>query len=305
MFKRILLTLDGSPLALAALPAAVTLARTSGGELRLLTALEVPPIFVYPEFRSEDRSSAEAYLQEIADDVAREWDGSVTTVVREGRIHDEILGEAADWRADLIVMSTHGRGGISRVWMGSVADHCVRKAERPVLLVRPPAPSAANLATSLPVDRVVLPLDGSELAETAVPHAVALAKQLEVPITLVLAVRYLDSSEYPWVSPTVGREQGWFEEEKNVARRYLNRLVDRIRTEGVASTTQVVTSPQPAQAILEEAGTDLIIMTPQGRGLLHRAIVGSVADKVVRGAEGPVLIIPPEEQRATGSNDPS
>ena len=304
MFKRILLTLDGSPLAVAALPAAVTLARMSGGELRLLTALEVPPVFAYPEFRSEHRISAESYLLEIANDVAREWGGSVTTVVREGRIHDEILGEAEDWGTDMIVMSTHGRGGLSRVWLGSVSDRCVRKSERPVLLIRPPASGAFNPATSLAVARVVLPLDGSELAEAALPHAVTLANQLDAPFTLVLAVTYLGSPEYPWVSLTVGLKQRLLEKEKNEASRYLNGLMDRLRAEGAASTAQVATNPQPAQAILDEAGADLIVMTPRGRGVLDRAIVGSVADKVVRGAEGPVLIVPPEARRAPASAGP-
>ena len=70
----------------------------------------------------------------------------------------------------------------------------------------------------------------------------------------------------------------------------------------MASTAQVATNPQPAQAILTEAGTDLIVMTSQGRGVLDRAILGSVADKVVRGAEGPVLIIPQEARRAPDSD---
>ena len=225
MFKRILLTLDGSPFALSALPAAVTLARKSGGELRLLTALGVSQVFVFHESRSDERVSAEAYLVEIANDVAREWGGSVTTVVREGRVHDEILGEAEDWGTDLIVMSTHGRGGLSRVWLGSVADCCVRKAEWPVLLIRPPASGASNAATALAVARVVVPLDGSELAEAALPHAVTLAKQLGVPIALILAVTYLGSPEYPWVSLTVELKQRLLEKEENEASRYLNGLM--------------------------------------------------------------------------------
>jgi nucleotide-binding universal stress UspA family protein len=295
MHKRILLTLDGSPFAEAALPAALTLAQTEGGEIRLLSALEVPPIFVYPEFRSEDRICAEAYLGGLAERTERDWGGAVTIVVREGRIGDEILAEAAQWGADVIVMATHGRGGLARAWLGSVAEHCVRKAERPVLLVRPQASGEGPPRVSTTWSRVVVPLDGSELAETALPHAIALCRQLGVPITFVRVVTYLSAPEFPWVPFTVALNERLIASEKIEAERYLNALIDRLREERVTATARVVTSVQAAQAILAEARADLIVLARRGLGFVDRAILGSVSDKVVRGAEGAVLIIPPPE----------
>ena len=288
MYKRILLTLDGSPFAEAALPAALTLARRLDGELRLLSALEVPPIFVYPEFRSEDRIGVEKYLREVATRVTQDWDGKVTTVVREGRVGDEITAEAAEWNADVIVMATHGRGGLARAWLGSVAEHCVKKAERPVLLVRPTAGAG-------PPDwpRVVVPVDGSESSEDALPYAVALAEPLGIPITLVRVVTYLNAPEYPWVPLTMALNDGLIAAMKEDAERYLERLADRVRALGVVVSAGVVTGAQAGQAIVAEARGDLIVMTRRGLGFVDRAILGSASDKVVRGAEGAVMIIPP------------
>jgi nucleotide-binding universal stress UspA family protein len=289
-FQRVLLTLDGSPFAEAALPAALTLARKMNGELRLLSALEVPPILVYPEFRSDDRIGAEKYLQDVAKRATHGWDGEVTTVVREGRVGDEITREAAEWSADVLVMATHGRGGLARAWLGSVADHCIRKAERPVLLVRPPEADPRIPANWL---RVVVPLDGSESSEAALPHAIELGEQLGIPITLVRVVTYMNAPEYPWVPLTVQLNERLIASEKNEAEGYLKGLFDRLGGHGVTVTARVVTGVHPAHAIIAEARTDLIVMTRQGLGRLDRAIFGSVSDQVVRAAEGAVMIIPP------------
>jgi nucleotide-binding universal stress UspA family protein len=291
MYKRILLTLDGSPFAEAALPTALMLARKLDGELRLLSALEVPPIFVYPEFISDDRRGGEKYLREVAKRVAHDWDGQVTTVVREGRVGDEITGEAAEWSADVIVMATHGRGGLARAWLGSVAEHCVKKAERPVLLVRPTG--GASPQHSPDWSRVVVPVDGSESSEAALSHAAALAEPMGIPITLVRVVTYLNAPEYPWVPLTMTLNDRLIAAVTDEAERYLERLTDRLRALEVVVMARVVTGAQAGQAIVAEARADLIVMTRRGLGFADRAILGSVSDKVIRGAHGAVLVIPP------------
>lgn len=301
MFKRILVTLDGSQFAEQALPPGLMLARKLDGEIRLLSALEVNPIFVYPEIRSDNRMGAETYLRKVVRRVTHEWDGKVTTVVREGRVGDEIIGEAAEWRADVIVMATHGRGGLARAWLGSVAEHCVKHAERPVLLVRPTIEADPQVSTDWP--RVVVPLDGSEASEAALPYAVALAEPIGIPITLVRVVTYLNPPEYPWIPLTTSLNDSLIATVKEEAERYLERLTDQLRALGVVVAPRVLTGAQAGQAILTEARTDLIVMSRRGLGFVGRAILGTVSDKVVRGAEGAVMIIPPERssERWTGT----
>src|SRR5690606_5587018 len=94
-----------------------------------------------------------------------------------GPVSDSLLANAEATRADLIVMTSSGRGGISRALFGSVADALVRRTEIPVLLVRPlpDAHSARTPSSPRPIRRVLLPLDGSDAAERIIPHAIALA----------------------------------------------------------------------------------------------------------------------------------
>lgn len=293
MIRRVLLTLDGSTFSEAALPAAVTLAGRAGAELRVLSALEIPPRFVYPEFRSDDRIRMEAYLAGIAESTPGV---AVTTVVREGRVGEEILREIGEWKPDVVVMATHGRTGPSRAWIGSTADRCAREADRPLLLVRPSGGAKGREETPLAVRRVLVALDGSRTAEEALPHAVEMAGILGVPLVLVTVVTFMGALEFPF-GPTSNAEMNdrLLAQETTDATAYLEPLAAQARQAGVTVTTTVASDAVASRAILSEAGKDLLVMTPRGLGRVRRALLGSTADKVVRGAEGPVLLIPPRE----------
>jgi nucleotide-binding universal stress UspA family protein len=294
MLRRILVPLDGSPFANAALPTAITLARRTGGEVRLLHVVEVPPALAYPEYRAEDHAWADGYLADLAR--TQGADARVGTSVREGRILDEIQKEAAAWSAKLIVMTTHGRGGVSRLWMGSVADRCVRSSSVPVLLVRPHEKPDAPAPDFAPA-RVVVPLDGSPLAESALPWGAALAKAFGARVVLLRGISNFGGFDAAYLA--LDRQR--FEGDRTEAGAYLEERAAAVRSAGVEVETRVLTEPSLAEAIAARGADEIIVMTTHGRGGLDRAVFGSMADKVVRSASCPVLIVRPPrsaEERA-------
>lgn len=300
MFRRILVPLDGSSFAEAAIPAAASVAADGGAEVRLVcvqAATPIDPESSWP-FEPDGLAWAEAYLAEAAARIRATWSGALTTSVRSGEVTEEILAAADEWDADLIAVATHGRGGVSRAWLASVADSCIRRAQCPVLALRPaesnPGATSGRLGSGR--GRIVVPLDGSPLAEAALPYGAPLAQRLGVPLLLLSAVpdpeiaavyRRLESTD-----PSVAAEQ------------YLAEQLARLREEGVRAEAYVVTDVATAHAILTEAGGDLVVMSTHGRGGLDRAIFGSVTDQVVRGTAGAVLVVRPagsgRKQRSVG-----
>ena len=287
MFRRILVPLDGSTFAEAALPAAFTLAQKNGGEIRFLCVLE--PVGSYPgALHTPDNDWAKGYLAKASERTQQTWDGALTTSVRNGLATNEIAAEAEAWKADAIVLATHGRGGVSRAWMGSVADRLIRTATRPLLAVRPPKPGTSDSSRSLAISQVVVPLDGSELAEAALPYGAALAKQFGVPLALIRVLTHQNLGGLSYVPDTIDLS--------TQASQYLKEHIGRLSRDGVEVTENVV-ADGAAHAVLSQADGDLVVMSTHGRTGTDRVLLGSVADKVVRGATGAVLVIPPRAGR--------
>lgn len=292
MLRRLLVPLDGSPFAEAALPVAVTLVEKTDGELRLMSVLE-PVIMERPELRAGDVAWSERYLDGAAERIRARWSGPLSSAVFSGKAAETITSEAAAWGAELIVMSTHGRGGLSRLWMGSVADRVLRAAVSPVLLVRP-REEDVGLSEQLAVRRVVVPLDGSELAERALPYGSVLADAFGATVLLIRSTAYPSHIGTPYLPEVMEVTQELAEQDLREARGYLDAWVERLRARGLECSSLVVDEPGPARAILAREAGDVIVMSTHGRGGFDRAVFGSVADKVVRNAEMPVLVVPPE-----------
>ena len=169
MFNRVLVPLDGSAIAQSAVPAAQNLVARSGGAMRLLSVHDVGWAMATGERFDSARHRAETYLAGVKTTV--ELKGTpVTAVLREGYVVHQILGEAEAWGADLIALATHGRGGLSRFWLGSVADQCIRRAHRPVLLLRPPEQDQEEDPPPFQMTRIVVPVDQSDLSELPRVH---------------------------------------------------------------------------------------------------------------------------------------
>src|SRR5437870_2872344 len=161
MFNKLLVPLDGTPEAAMALPLARTMAQACSGQLVLVRVTSA-------EYRRE-RSTAKQYLASVAADLAN-TQLVVSTEVRSGDVPSEILGAIRDHQADLVVMATHGRKGLQRAVMGSVAEVVLTRGTAPVLLVRPGGNPTTGIRTLL------VPLDGTPGGALALASATAVAR---------------------------------------------------------------------------------------------------------------------------------
>jgi nucleotide-binding universal stress UspA family protein len=307
--------LDGSPFGEHALPLALSLARRQGAALQVVH-VHVPLVGMYGELgafydESLDRElmeSEQAYLDAVVNRLAAAADVSLSTALLDGPAPDAIARRAAATGADLLIMTTHGRGPLARFWLGSVADALVRQATIPVLLVRSQE-SAPDLAREHALRRILIPLDGSDLAEQVLEPALALGAAAQAEYTLLRVVKPMTPASYDPASGRVSElresllkqlqsldRQQWAE-----ARDYLERPAERLRARSLTVQTHVVSHEQPAAAILDYAstrGADAIALATHGRGGLKRLLLGSVADKVLRGATIPVLVYRPVDRSA-------
>jgi nucleotide-binding universal stress UspA family protein len=204
-------------------------------------------------------------------------------------LHEWILKEGVDQ----VVMTTHGRGGLERLWLGSVADGLVRHVPAPVLLWRP-GREAVDLTERPSFQRILVPLDGSELAEAIVFWARELARLFAVPVSLVAVFPVPDA---PGAEP-VGEME--VENRLKELEAYLDAAAGRAREGGIQVDTAVRAGASVADEILshrKRIGADLVALSTHGRGGITRLLLGSVADKVIRGSEGHVLVhLDSEEQ---------
>jgi nucleotide-binding universal stress UspA family protein len=216
----------------------------------------------------------------------------VTTTVLRGQPAACLLDHAERTQATLSVVTTHGRGGLSRLWLGSVTEALVRQGIRPIVVVRPAEDQAQAPAdlTPTPLGRVLVTLDGSRESE------LVLAPLLELFGT---RVAYLLMRAISPLHPMLRRIATGAEYERDLAvqtelvARYLNRLVDEVRATGADAAYCAPQHFEPTRAINEAAvasRADLIAIATAGRGPLGRALLGSVADKVLRTADRPVLL---------------
>ena len=314
MFRSILVPLDGSSFAESALPLAVSLAKRDGAALQVVRVHEpIAGVYLHRAGTFEAAldqdlmEDAQNYLESIVHRLSGETGLLAGSVVLKGPVSEIIARHAAECGADLLVLTTQGRGPLGRMWFGSVADALVRELPIPILLLRPNE-VASNLSSSKASRHVLIPLDGSQFAEQALEPALALSGA-EGQVTLIRVIPLISPVAY---EPTSGRVSGLRtsvlrqlqelkRQQEAEANEYLEQLAERLRARSVSVNTQFVAYEQPAIAILDAAarhGADAIAMTTRGRSGLKRMVLGSVADKVVRGASTPVLICPAVEQPA-------
>jgi len=291
MYQSILLPLDGSGFSEAAVPAALSLSRKTGASLRMVTVIEFFPTSAPYGWEDAARDQASEYLADLKERIQPRAGGEVTTTVLMGHVPSAL--EAESEPADLVVMASHGRGGLSRAWLGSVADHVVRHAENPVLLVRPEEGVEPDLEADWAVRKMLLPLDGSEISEAILSHATELGSLFGAAYHLLRVVPSPKqfASSYPPDLIEANRER--MRRETLEAEEYLKAQGESLRASGVKVDERVLTGGQPPHDILSEAQTadcDFIAVSAHGRGRLARALLGSTSDKVLRGTHLPVLL---------------
>jgi len=304
MFHSLLVPLDGSQFAEQALPLALSIANHAGASLELLRvhepyAMQDASAFRPPydaEKEAAFRDQQQAYLEAVVSRLQTTASVPVTSFLATGFVEDAILGRVQTKPADLIVMTTHGLGPLSRFWLGSVADELVRHGPVPIVLVRPQEVDRASRETPV-VRRVWIPLDGSELAERVLEPAIALGCVTEADYVLLRIVEPCRWSERgPLVAELLGTDHPQYEQRKDEARAYLDSVAERLHCKGLHVQTRVAVGNSAPAAILDAVGdrnSDLIAVATHGRGGLKRAVLGSVADKIVRGTLAPVLVYRP------------
>ena len=304
MLHTIMLPLDGSALAEHALPTAISLARRSGATLHLVRVHDPYAANVdasrIPEVDDAIRAEEMRYIQHV---VGRAGAAGVPArgVVVEGAPAPALGRYAADRRMELIVMATHGRTGLSRAWMGSVADGVMRASKIPVLLVRP-GDGVADIERGPTFTGILVPLDGSPRAESVLEPAAALAEAFGASITLLEIVEptYVvpQSLGLSWTPTEVDTERA--EARAEIAEDGLRAVAGNLRARHpeIEVRTEVRAFARTAAGILERAHSsdfDLVAMTTQGRGA-SRVLLGSIADKVLRGTALPLLLMRPSRE---------
>lgn len=296
--RRIMVPLDGSAFSESALPWAFAIGDAWDADVEIVNVHEPLPV---PEFGPIDEDVvdewSQSYLARTALRIADATGRQVTTTVLHGAPVEALQKHEADSGADLVVMATHGRGPLSRLWLGSVADAYVRRARVPVLLTRPDDDEQPNLAATPSLDRVLVPLDGSDAAESVLAVARDACDSFGVTYDLLRVFPYPDEFASAYLPQTVSANAQALEEGKQVARAYVERMATALHADGAQAESDVVVDHSPAAGILHHAGeknVDLIAMATHGHGGVTRALLGSVTDKVVRGAAVPVLVVRPE-----------
>ena len=299
MFRKVLVPLDGSPFAEQALPHALGIVRRSGATLDLvhvhvLHVLDEHKVGRYaydPDIDKQHRREEEFYLENTAKSLAAVAPVTWTAAVVGGLDSEGILQRVQDGKADLIVMTTHGRGAIDRFFLGGVADELIRQAAVPVLLVRPHEPAPGLVPEPL-LEHVLVPLDGSSLAERALEPALDLMRLWKGRCTLLRVIEATPAATEAWPNRPHPPEH----EREVAAKAYLEKIAGRLREQGTAVETRIVVGLHAAPAILEAAQTqrcDFIALATHGWGGLRRMFLGSVTDKVIRASSLPVLAFRP------------
>lgn len=269
MLQPILVPLDGSPDAEQALPYAEALAEP-GCQLILLEVGEDPD----SEFFLLDRHAGSCARLETAN----------------GDPAEQILRVARDLGVGAIVMTTHGRGALGRWAFGGVADAVTRRSPVPVMVVRP-----GEAMPEPEMRRLVVPLDGSPLAEAALPFAQALAQQLRIPVRLLTAVdpvSLVPSAVAPALAFDAEVYSDTLDRLRSAAQGWLTTASDRLREAGIEASGEIIPgSPYVALADALQPG-DVVVMTSHGRSGVTRVLLGSVAEKLIREGPSPVILVP-------------
>ena len=295
MYTRILLPLDGSKAAEQVLPYGRFLAKALKIPVELLEVidLEALRLFANPErgryvdtLLDERMETNKSYLEAIAQSIQG---AQVTCVVEKGKAEDVVIERAATDKDMLIIMATHGRSGMQRWVLGSVADKVLHGSTNHLLLIR--ANEQGKAVGDGALKTVIVPLDGSPLAETVLPYVVDLAKKMRLEVVLMRA--------YALPPSVAGEDYGFYSADfldqiEAEARDYLAEKVKEVKGKGLENVSSVVNVGYGAEEIItlaRKTPDNFIAMSTHGRSGIKRWVLGSVTERVVRHSGDPVLII--------------
>lgn len=316
MFQRIIVPLDGSSRAERAIPVAATLARASQGSIVFLRVVvpghEIgsygaePAVGVVPSQLEINIAEADQYLSSVATIFRDYLTGiKIETEVETGRAASTILSAARWEHGDLIVLCSHEETGLKRWVFDSIALQAVRHTPVPVLVLNEHV-TGHPLEEPVPPLRVLVPLDGSTLAETALTPVMQLMATLPLTGTSTLhLLRVVDDVPVFNGSMRGQAQVDTFisERECTEAQTYLDSVIKRLQEEALGKTqlsltTSVIVSPDVPGTIIrqaEEEHCDLIALATHGRGALMRVLMGSITERVIGHTTLPLLVTRPQE----------
>lgn len=302
MLRTILVPLDGSELAERALPTAFDLARRTGGEIHLVRVHAPLAIIgatadgmITQDLLATDeavRERSRAYLADVAARSSAEWGVRAVPHLSDGSASANITDVAERVKADLIVMTTHGHGGFAPDWMGSVTDAVIRHSHRPVLALPIDGREAAAPFTPR---SILVTLDGSDHARTILPAAQGFALAFGARVALVRVVAPFVPNDALSTLTQSSPDAFGVDTDAAVAKAELDREVASLESAGVRATATVLEERAIVRSLLDHvkaSDADCLAIATQGRGL-SRIFVGSVADKLIRSARRPVLVLRP------------
>lgn len=280
-----LVPLDGSPESNVALSPARAMARATGASIVLLQVLDSR----WPESSAVDASAIEA-MDRLAHIAAQLTEGGikVESVVRRGEAGDELVRQIRAQRADLVIIRTHGRTGLERVVLGSIAERVLSQSSVPVLLVRPGGRQIIHFRT------ILVPVDGSAVGALALASSAGLARRIGAAIHLLEVVVPVPQQAWTQSEGITYFDPAWDEQALARAQTYIDGLLSHLRAAGLQASGQARFAPDIPSSIVEVArakAADMIVMSTHALTGLPRALLGSVADAVVRTGECPVLLI--------------
>lgn len=295
MYERILVPLDGSELAQIALPYAQKLAGVLGSQI----------ILIYISESADDRyhHMHQFYLQQMVEATKQNAETfqdrqqvrtiKVDSVILVGDPAEEIVDYAGKEDIGLIVMSTHGRSGIKRWAMGSVAEKVLRATKQPMAIIRAKGARPDMLGERSILSKILVTLDGSKESEAVIPYIEELASELQVEIIL-LQVIAPDYHIYAAGGPEYGiYAEQQIESMKKFARDYLEGVSARLKQREVVAKPEIMFGTA-AEAIInfaDQTNASLVAMTTHGRSGVSRWALGSVAERVLRAGNTPLLLV--------------
>ncbi len=300
MFQSILVPLDGSHFSEQSISAAADLAAECEASLHLV---HVPPLtsqigvdgaFPYEgvqlsDWDEEHRRGEIEYMDRLVRAIDNIPEGDLETKILDGRVSDAIRDFAEESDVDLIVMASHGHTGVERFWLGSVTEALARRTTKPLLILRPS--EGEGPLHPMEIRQVLVSLDGSDESEAILDSVRALG-QMGAKTTLlhVVAEDLLFGGEAFPPQPIS------METVMDQADEHLDSVARRLEDDLGPVAIHVEMAPNPAKGILQVAddlGVDLLAMATHGDRGLRRALLGSVADKVLRASTRPVLLKKP------------
>ena len=311
--SHVLVPLDGSEKDQRAIPAATAFADLVGGDLRLIRVLDMPMDSLSPRARvmggadaaHEMRGDIERSVRGIADRIIADTGRPVSAEVAEGfDVAGVLVARVSEPGTELMVMATRAAGALGRAIRGSIADRVMRESPRPVVLVPPGAEESRR--EQLELKRVLVPLDGSAFALAAVDELLGLRGGRDLDFVLLAAVTpAVVEVPRPYLADALAYapipEQNIAADDRPttraVAEQHLNGVAERLRAQRVqVSQVRVVDDADAAVAInraVREEAADFVAMTTRGLSGLKRLVLGSVAERVIRGTTVPVLLVTP------------